>query len=143
MSKMHVQCRKLVTFSGWAHKLFMFDFGNTAIVNPFATPGSSYSSVQNKSLEELFLECGNGFYLTDVQGLHAGINVINGDFSLQAQGFEIVDGKLGKPVNLVVASGNFKKLFNEVMAIGNDLNFKTGNIGAPTLLVSELSISGK
>ena len=106
-------------------------------------PSNFYVVPGEKSLDDLFAECGNGFYLTDVQGLHAGINVISGDFSLQAQGFEIVDGKLGKPVNLVVASGNFKKLFNEVLAIGNDLTFKTGNIGAPSLLVSELSISGK
>jgi hypothetical protein len=35
------------------------------------------------------------------------------------------------------------KLFNEVITLGNDLTFKTGNIGAPSLLVSELSISGK
>ena len=106
-------------------------------------PSNFYVAPGEKSLEELFSECENGFYLTDVQGLHAGINVISGDFSLQAQGFEIVDGKLGKPVNLVVASGNFKKLFNEVITLGNDLTFKTGNIGAPSLLVSELSISGK
>ena len=106
-------------------------------------PSNFYVTAGDKSLDELFAECGNGFYLTDVQGLHAGINVISGDFSLQAQGFEIVDGKLGKPVNLVVASGNFKKLFNDVLSLGNDLTFKTGNIGAPSLLVSELSISGK
>ena len=104
--------------------------------NFFIKPGEA-------SLDDLFAECQNGFYLTDVQGLHAGINVINGDFSLQAQGFEIVDGKLGKPVNLVVASGNIKKLLNEVLSIGNDLNFKTGSVGAPSLLVSEVSISGK
>ena len=106
-------------------------------------PSNFYVVPGEKSLDELFSECENGFYLTDVQGLHAGINVISGDFSLQAQGFEIVDGKLGKPVNLVVASGNFKKLFNEVLALGSDLDFKTGSIGAPSLLVSELSISGK
>ena len=106
-------------------------------------PSSFYVAPGDKSLDELFAECGNGFYLTDVQGLHAGINVINGDFSLQAQGFEIVDGKMGKPVNLVVASGNFKQLFNSVLAIGDDLIFKTGNIGAPSLLISELSVSGK
>ena len=106
-------------------------------------PSNFYVAPGEKSLDELFAECGNGFYLTDVQGLHAGINVISGDFSLQAQGFEIVDGKLGKPVNLVVASGNIKKMFNEVISLGNDLTFKTGNIGAPSLLVSELSISGK
>ena len=106
-------------------------------------PSNFYVVPGEKTLDELFAECGDGFYLTDVQGLHAGINAISGDFSLQAQGFEIVDGKLGKPVNLVVASGNFKKLFNEVVSIGSDLVFKTGNIGAPSLLVSELSISGK
>ena len=106
-------------------------------------PSNFYIEPGDKSLEELFAMANNGFYLTDVQGLHAGINVINGDFSLQAQGYEIVDGKLGNPVNLIVASGNIKKLLNEVVAIGNDLNFKTGNIGAPSLLVKEIAISGK
>ncbi len=106
-------------------------------------PSNFYIVPGEASLDELFSECGNGFYLTDVQGLHAGINVINGDFSLQAQGYEIVDGKLGKPVNLIVASGNIKKLLNEVLTIGSDLNFKTGSVGAPSLLVNELSISGK
>jgi PmbA protein len=106
-------------------------------------PSNFYIKPGETSLDELFNECGNGFYLTEVQGLHAGINVINGDFSLQAQGYEIVDRKLGKPVNLIVASGNIKKLLNEVISIGNDLNFKTGSVGAPSLLVSEVSISGK
>lgn len=106
-------------------------------------PSNFYIAPGEKSLEELFEICGNGFYLTDVTGLHAGINVISGDFSLQSQGFEIVDGKLGKPVNLVVASGNIKQLLNEVLEIGNDLNFKTGSVGAPSLLVKGMSISGK
>ena len=106
-------------------------------------PSNFYIVPGEKSLDDLFSECGNGFYLTDVQGLHAGINVINGDFSLQAQGFEIVDGKLGKAVNLIVASGNIKSLLNEVLSIGSDLVFKTGSIGAPSLLVKGLSISGK
>ena len=102
-----------------------------------------YLKPGDKSLDDLFACCGNGFYLTDVAGLHAGINTINGDFSLQAQGFEIVDGKLGKAVNLVVASGNIKKLLNEVLEIGNDLSFKTSSVGAPSILVKEVSISGK
>lgn len=106
-------------------------------------PSNFYIAPGEKSLDELFAECDNGFYLTDVQGLHAGINIINGDFSLQAQGFEIVAGKLGKPVTLVVASGNITSLLNDVLEIGSDLTFKTGSIGAPSLLVGKLSISGK
>ena len=106
-------------------------------------PSNFYLAPGDKSFDDLLAECGNGFYLTDVQGLHAGINIINGDFSLQAQGFEVVDGKLGKPVTLVVASGNITALLNDVLAIGNDLTFKSGNIGAPSILVGNLSISGK
>lgn len=106
-------------------------------------PSNFYIVPGKTDFDDLVAECGNGFYLTEVQGLHAGINAINGDFSLQAQGFEIVDGKIGNPVNLIVASGNIKDLLNNVLTIGNDLAFKTGSIGAPSLLVGSLSISGK
>lgn len=106
-------------------------------------PSNFYILPGDTSFDDLVKECENGFYLTDVQGLHAGINIINGDFSLQAQGFEITNGKIGKPVNLIVASGNIKDLLNSVLSIGDDLVFKTGNIGAPSLLVSGISISGK
>ena len=106
-------------------------------------PSNFYIVPGEEAFDNLVKECGNGFYLTEVTGLHAGINVINGDFSLQAQGYEIVDGKIGNPVNLIVASGNIKDVLNHVLAIGNDLAFKTGNIGAPSLLVESISISGK
>ena len=122
-----------------------FEYGYKAGVSSGVgvRPSNFYIAPGEKSLDELFAECDNGFYLTDVQGLHAGINIINGDFSLQAQGFEIVAGKLGKPVTLVVASGNITSLLNDVLEIGSDLTFKTGSIGAPSLLVGKLSISGK
>ena len=42
-----------------------------------------------------------------------------------------------------ISSEEIKKLLNEVLEIGNDLNFKTGNVGAPSWLVKEISISGK
>lgn len=106
-------------------------------------PSNFYITPGDKSQDELFAECENGFYLTHVAGLHAGVNAINGDFSLQAGGYVIENGKVGAAVNLVVASGNITKLLNSVLSIGNDLDFKTGNIGAPSLLVSGLSISGK
>ena len=153
-----VASRKKVVVENGVFKTFLHNLKTAKMMNTETTangfkagvssgvgvrPSNFYIEPGDKSLEELFAMANNGFYLTDVQGLHAGINVINGDFSLQAQGFEIVDGKLGNPVNLIVASGNIKKLLNEVMAIGNDLNFKTGNIGAPSLLVKEIAISGK
>ena len=107
------------------------------------SPSNFYIEPGTHSFDELVAECGNGFLLTDVAGLHAGINVINGDFSLQSNGFEIKDGKIGKAVNLIVTSGNIKTLLNEVELVGSDLEFKTSSIGAPSLLVKNISISGK
>lgn len=106
-------------------------------------PSNLYIEPGDKSLEELFALCGDGVYLTSVAGLHAGINMISGDFSLQSSGFEIKDGKLGKAISLIVTSGNIKDLLNNVIEVGNNLDFKTSSIGAPALLVSKLSISGK
>ncbi len=106
-------------------------------------PSNLYIEPGDKSLDDLFALCGDGVYLTSVTGLHAGINIISGDFSLQSAGFEIKDGKLGKAINLIVTSGNIKDLLNNVIAVGDNLDFKTSSIGAPALLVSKLSISGK
>jgi len=106
-------------------------------------PSNFYIKPGEYTEEQLFKMCGDGFYLTSVAGLHAGVNIINGDFSLQASGYTIKDGKVKDPVNLIIASGNITKLLNEVIALGSNLDFATGSIGAPALLVKGLSISGK
>lgn len=47
------------------------------------------------------------YFVTDVNGLHAGLNPISGDFNVQASGFMIENGKIANPVTLFVISGNF------------------------------------
>lgn len=106
-------------------------------------PSNMYIPNGDKSLDELFALCGDGVYLTEITGLHAGINVVSGAFSLQSAGYVIRDGHLAEPISLIVTSGNFIELLNNVLAIGNNLDFKGGNIASPALLVKELAISGK
>ena len=45
----------------------------------------------DKSQDELFALVGNGIYITEINGLHAGANPVSGDFSLQSAGFLIKD----------------------------------------------------
>ena len=59
-----------------------------------------------KSQEELFQEVGNGVYITDVSGLHAGLNPQSGNFSLQSTGFLIKDGKKDRGLDVITVSGN-------------------------------------
>lgn len=93
--------------------------------------------------DELVAKCGNGILITELSGLHAGVNSLTLDFSLQANGFLIEDGKITKPVNLITMSGNLLKLLNDVDAIANDIKFDTSAIGSPSILFNEATISGE
>ncbi|MCD5407300.1 MAG: TldD/PmbA family protein [Desulfotomaculum sp.] len=81
-----------------------------------------------------------GLYLTEVMGMHTA-NPISGDFSLGAAGIWIENGKLTKPVRGVAIAGNVMDLLKSVDAIGSDLQFYGGK-GAPTLRVSQMTVSG-
>ena len=87
-----------------------------------------------------------GLLVTDVSGLHAGCNAVSGDFSVQVKGFWCRDGAPCDPVCRVTVSGNFFELLCRIMAWGDDLTFAYpggARLGAPTMLVDELTVSGK
>ena len=71
----------------------------------------------NNTFEELIDgSIDNGVYITDVAGLHSGLNPISGDFSLSASGYEIVDGKIKDQLK---SNNNSRKFFSEVL---NDID---------------------
>ncbi len=84
-----------------------------------------------------------GIIITDLQGTHSGTNPISGDFSLQANGFYVEDGKIVKPLALITVAGNYLTLLNDVTEICNDLKFGFSFIGSPSLKISSLAISGE
>ena len=63
----------------------------------------------------------NGVIIDDVEGLHAGINHITGDISLQAKGKMVKDGKIVKSLNMIILSTNINELLNNVIEVGSDL----------------------
>lgn len=100
------------------------------------------------SLEDLFAEAGNGIYITDVEGMHAGADPISGDFSLSSGGFRIEDGKKTTPVKGITISGNFLQLMKNISSIGEDLKFNpfalsAHRCGSPSVLVKNINIAGK
>ena len=81
-----------------------------------------------------------GILITDLMGVHTA-NPVTGDFSLGASGILIENGKLTRPVRGFAVAGNVLELFRKMTDIGSDLRF-FGNIGAPSVRVSELSVGG-
>ena len=99
-----------------------------------------------KSFDELCQEAGEGIIITDMSGLHAGVNPISGDFSLLCEGYLIEDGKKGRPVEQITVAGNFYSAIKEINSVGNDIiNLPSGEgeFFTPSVLIRELAISGE
>ena len=96
-----------------------------------------------KSQEELFQEVGNGVYITDVQGLHAGLNPQSGNFSLQSTGFLIKDGKRDRGLDVITVSGNLIDIFKDVLEVGSDERVFPSGVACSSLLIKKIVVSGK
>ncbi len=101
----------------------------------------------DKTLDELFALAGNGIYITELKGLHAGANAVTGDFSIESAGFKIVDGKLGGAVKSFTIAGNFFQLLKSIAALSDKVEVAvTGGFttfGAPAVLIHDVSVAGK
>ena len=92
---------------------------------------------------ELLKDVNEGVIITEFAGLHSGANSITGDFSLAAKGFYIKDGKKTFPIEQITVAGNYFDLLKNIKEIGNDLKFPMSSVGAPSVVLDELSIAGK
>lgn len=107
-------------------------------------PFTLYLAAGECSGDELLQKAGDGVYINSLGGLHAGANPVSGDFSLQSAGFLIEAGKKASRVKSFTVAGNFYELLQNVVCIGNNLEFPgMGTVGSPSVLVEGLSIAGK
>ena len=95
--------------------------------------------------EELLKELGDGLYITELKGLHAGANAETGDFSIESAGFEVKNGEMAGAVRGFTLAGNFYQLLLSVEKIGSCVKmgmpgFHT--LAAPEILVRSLSVAG-
>ncbi len=97
--------------------------------------------------EELLKQAGNGVYITDLSGLHAGADAVSGDFSLQSEGYMIENGEKTKFVKSFTVAGNFYELLKNVQALANNCHLPNAMgataFGSPSVLVGGLSVAGK
>ena len=90
---------------------------------------------------------GDGIYITDLKGLHAGANAVTGDFSIESAGFLIHDGKLTGAVKSFTVADNFYDLIGRIDALSDHVVLSgsgvSGGFGAPDALIKNMSIAGK
>lgn len=81
----------------------------------------------------------SGLYVLQTMG--HGVNLVTGDYSVGASGLWIENGELAYPVEQITIAGNLKDIFRNVVAIGNDLEFR-GSGAIPTVRIEGLTVAG-
>ena len=109
---------------------------DVSMFNCYIVPGE-------KSLDELCADMKDGYVITDLAGLHAGIDFVTTNFSLQCSGYWVKDGKRDHSVSLVTVAANFLEMMKQVTAVGSDLDWKYHSIVTPSIAFQGCAISGK
>lgn len=132
-------------------KMFLNNLKMSKIYNETPTGNGSGCSPKNfyiengkTKFEEAIKDIKYGFMIESLSGLHAGINNISGDFSLQASGKIIENGKISKAVKMIVVSGNFFKLLENPKFVCNDLEFLPDlmNVASPAIVFDNIVVAG-
>jgi PmbA protein len=132
-----------------ARKDGTFSTGNAVRASYRSTPevgiSNFYMEPSRTSFEKLIKDTGNGFYVIDIIGLHSGVNPVSGQISVGAKGMWISNGKPAYPVKEVTIATDILSFCKSIKKIGSDIRFapSDGYIGSPSLLVSDIAVSGK
>ena len=143
-------------------KTFLYNLSEAALANVESTANAykgSYAdtvgirpycfSIQpgTYDLEELFGIIGDGIYITETKGLHAGTNEQTGDFSIESAGFIVKGGKKLGAVKSFTISGNFYDLLKNITHIENKVDYGfSGSLNvfaSPSVLIRNISVAGK
>ncbi len=94
--------------------------------------------------EELLREAGEGVLVTDVAGLHSGVNPVTGVFSVGASGRAIRGGEAAEPLREFTIASDLVSMLRAVRAAGATPRWVPfgGSVSTPPLLIGEMAVAG-
>ncbi|MFJ4154708.1 metalloprotease PmbA [Pseudomonas sp. NPDC089752] len=87
----------------------------------------------------LIRRMGRGLLVTELMG--HGLNMVTGDYSRGAAGFWVENGEIQHAVQEVTIAGNMKDMFQQIVAIGSDLETRS-NIHTGSVLIEKMTVAG-
>lgn len=116
-----------------ARKLGLQTTGNAGgLHNVMIEPG-------DRDLDGLLRQMDTGLLVTELIGF--GVNTVTGDYSRGATGFWVDNGEIAYPVEEITVAGNLKNMFQELVAVGNDVDTR-GNIRSGSILIGNMTVAG-
>jgi PmbA protein len=89
--------------------------------------------------DALIRRMGRGLLVTELMG--SGLNMVTGDYSRGAAGFWVENGEIQFPVQEITIAGNMKDMFQNIVAIGSDLETRS-NIHTGSVLIEKMMVAG-
>ncbi len=110
----------------------------TSPTNMFVKPGEPDRAAIIAGVE-------TGIYVMGLQGLHAGVSPVTGQFSAGAYGLRIKSGRLAEPIREVTIASTCAAILNNISAVGSDIRFVPmgASFGSPTVAVDGIVLSGR
>lgn len=116
-----------------ARKLGLRSTGNAGGVHNLSLDSSTHD------LPALLKLMDTGLFITELMG--QGVNMVTGDYSRGAAGFWVERGEIGYPVEEITLAGNLKDMYKNIVAVGNDIDYR-GNIRTGSILIGNMSVAG-
>jgi len=97
-----------------------------------------------RSFEELLADADGGVYVTDVAGLHSGVNPVSGSFSVGATGRLIAGGELAEAADEFTIASDLESMLKNLAAAGRTARWVPfgGSVLTPPLLIAEMAVGG-
>jgi PmbA protein len=122
--------------------------GNAARASYRSPPSVSTSNLMIEpgelDLEGLLERGGDGVFVTEVAGLHSGVNPVTGRYSVGATGKAIRGGALAEPLREFTIAGDLLSTLAAVQAVGSEARWVPfgGSVHSAPILVGEMAIGG-
>jgi PmbA protein len=127
----------------FARKLGLKTTGNAArglSGNAGVGPGNFYIEAGEITEEAMIAQVRQGLYVTELIG--ASANPVTGDYSSGAAGLWIENGELAYAVSEITIAGNLKQMLLDLSRTASNLEFR-GSIASPTIMIQEMTVSGR
>ncbi len=111
---------------------------------PSVSPSNLVVGAGELATAELLAVTGEGIFVTDVAGLHSGVNPVTGVFSVGASGRAIRAGELAEPLREFTIAGELVAMLGAVREAGAESRWVPfgGSVSTPPLLIGEIAVSG-
>ncbi|MGH9243789.1 MAG: TldD/PmbA family protein [Acidimicrobiales bacterium] len=92
---------------------------------------------------DLWADIEDGVLIQTLKGLHSGVNAVSGDFSVGAEGLRIRGGAPAEPLREFTIASTIQKMLKDVTAVGSDVEWLPMRAAGVSLVVADVTLSGR